>query len=376
MRIPERLEPLVEQGVIDDVLRPLMSGKEAQVYLVEAHGEIRVAKVFKEVNNRSFKHRADYVEGRKVRDTRSMRAMAKGSRFGRKQVEETWRNAEVDAIYKLREAGVSVPEPFDFVDGVLVMELVKDHRGEPAPRLVDLDLAEDEALPLFDNLLRQTVWMLCAGVVHGDLSDFNILLGDRGPVIIDLPQAVDPAHNRNARKLLIRDVDNLVSFFARWAPRLKKKRYGQEMWDLYERGELQRETKLTGKARQKGDASDLGGLLAEIAAVEAEAMKRREALGLGPPRAARTPKEGGRAPKPIRPVDGARSGGDPGGGPRGKPRRDTGPSAEARPPAQADGGKRRKRRGGGSRPRSRFEDAPPPATDIGADLDALLFSDD
>jgi RIO kinase 1 len=289
MRVPESLAPLIEQGTIDSVVRPLMSGKEAAVYLVLARGRPCAAKVYNEANNRSFKHRADYTEGRRVRNTRDMRAMAKRSRFGRQQLEASWRNTVVDVIYKLQAAGVRVPEPYDYVDGVLVMELVVDDTGEPAPRLVDVTLEPEQGMAVFEHLIREVQRMLCAGVVHGDLSDFNVLMTAEGPVIIDFPQAVDPAHNRNARKLLIRDVRNLTSFLARHTPKLKGTRYAEEMWQLYEAGKLTPDTKLTGKWKPPSRKADTSSLLAEIEALEREARERRERLGLAPARPARAP---------------------------------------------------------------------------------------
>ncbi len=290
MRVPSSLQPLYDQGVIQEVVRPLMAGKEAEVYLIISEGELRVAKVYKEANNRSFKHRADYTEGRKVRNTRQQRAMSKKSKYGKEQIEAEWRNAEVDAIYRLQEAGVRVPRAFDFVDGVLVMELIADESGEPAPRLVDLEFTRSEATAVFNTLLREVVKMLCAGVVHGDLSDFNVLMTSNGPVLIDFPQAVDPAHNRVARKLLIRDVDNITQFMARYAPNLRHKNYGREMWDLYERGALTADTKLTGRYRPKKQVADTSSLLEEIEALAQETKRRREDLGLPPRRPARKPK--------------------------------------------------------------------------------------
>lgn len=302
MRVPERLEPLLDQGVIEDVLRPLMSGKEANVFLVIAGGERRVAKVYKESSNRSFKHRSDYTEGRKVRNTRQARAMAKRSRYGRQQAEQAWRTAEVDAIYRLDAAGVRVPRPYDFVDGVLVMELIADANGEPAPRLVDLSFDEDEALDVFQQLLTEVVKMLCAGLVHGDLSDFNVLFGPNGPVIIDFPQAVDAAANRNARRLLIRDVDNLTRFLERFAPSLAKTRYGQEMWAKYEANELTPHTRLTGRYRRSKRKANTNALLEEIEAVERENRRKREALGL-PVRPARRPTSTVQPPQPVSKAD-------------------------------------------------------------------------
>ena len=309
MRVPEALEPLIDQGVLDDVVRPLMSGKEAQVYLVVARGQRCVAKVYKDATRRSFKNRADYTEGRKVRGSREQRAMDRGSKYGREQEEEAWRTKEVDCIYRLRAAGVSVPEPYAFEEGVLVMELVADSTGEPAPRLVDVELRADEAERAFTFLLQEVVKMLCAGVVHGDLSDFNVLMSQRGPVIIDFPQVVDPAVNLSARKLLIRDVDNLTRFFCRWAPHLQRAKFGQEMWALYEKGELQPDTQLTGRFAPPEKRANVNSLLAEIEALERESRARRAALGLPPPGPARAPvaAEPERAPRPGRP---ARGGGE------------------------------------------------------------------
>ena len=297
MRVPPSLVPLVDEGVVDEVIRPLMSGKEAQVYLVRSGEEYRVAKVYKESTNRSFKHRADYTEGRKVRNSRSQRAIDKRSKYGRAQAEAAWRTAEVDAIFKLHAAGVRVPTPYDFVEDVLVMELVGDEEGNPAPRLVDVELRRRQAQKYFDFLLREVVKMLCAGLVHGDLSDFNVLIGPQGPVIIDFPQWVDPAFNRNARKLLIRDVKNLTTFFSRWIPQLRRTKYGPEMWDLYEKGELAPDTQLTGRWNPKKKKADTMSLLEEIEQMERENREKRERLGLPPPRPARKPVAKAR-PKP------------------------------------------------------------------------------
>lgn len=289
MRVPSRLEPLVDQGVIDEVIRPLMSGKEADTFLVLAHGEQRVAKVYKEASQRSFKHRTEYTEGRAVRDSRRQRAMGSASKFGREQVEDAWRSAEVDAIYRLRAAGVTVPEPFDYVDGVLVMELVAGPDGEPAPRLVDQNLDADVARRVFKRALREVVRMLCAGLVHGDLSDFNILMRGDEPVIIDFPQVVDAAANLNARKLLLRDVRNLSHFLGKYVPDLKRSRYGEEIWALYERNKLTPDSKLTGKFKDATCKADTAALLDEIADAVRDEARRRESLGLPPPRPVRPP---------------------------------------------------------------------------------------
>jgi RIO kinase 1 len=289
MRVPERLEPLLTYGTIEEVVRPLMSGKEADVYLVRCDGEERVAKVYKNAQFRSFQNRADYTEGRRVRSSREQRAMTKGSRHGKSRTEDAWRSAEAETIQHLCALGVRVPYPFIFTEGVLVMELVKDEHGAPAPRLVDRQFTSSEALEIFHILLREVVKMLCAGIIHADLSDFNVLLGADGPVIIDFPQAVDPAHNRNGRKLLLRDVKNLTTFLGRFAPELRRTQYGPEMWDLYERNELEPNTPLTGRYEPKKKKAEVSSLLEEIMEIEREAAERREALGLPEPRRARRP---------------------------------------------------------------------------------------
>ncbi len=287
MRVRGRLEPLLEQGVIEEIRRALMSGKEAEVFLVVSGGEERVAKVYKNAQFRSFQNRADYTEGRTVRNSREQRAMNKRSRHGRAKTEDAWRSAEVDAIHVLRSAGVRVPEPFAFTEGVLVMELVKGEDGAPAPRLVDVQFTAEGATEVFHTLLRDVVKMLCAGVIHADLSEFNVLMSTTGPVIIDFPQAVDPARNQSARKLLIRDVKNITSFLGRFAPQLRRTQYGPELWDLYESNELDPDTELTGKY-EPGKA-EVGSLLEDMRALEEEARERREALGLPPPGPARRP---------------------------------------------------------------------------------------
>ena len=253
MRIPESLVTLADYGIIEEVVRPLMSGKEAQIYLVIAGGEQRVAKIYKEAENRSFKHRAEYTEGRKVRNTRDQRAISKRSSHGRAQDEAAWRAAEVNIIYRLQEAGVRVPVPYHFIDGVLVMELITDAEGNPAPRLGDLALSSEAATVVYDQLIRTVVRMLCAGVVHGDLSDFNVLMAAEGPVIIDFPQAVDPAHNQNARKLLLRDVNNLHDFLARFVRNARR---------LLQRALDEAHAAAGRELRQQGDvdAGDLGNL--------------------------------------------------------------------------------------------------------------------
>src|SRR6187455_1089506 len=246
MRVPVRLQPLIEEGIIDSVVRQLMSGKEAMVYVVRAGGEVRCAKVYKEADKRSFRQAVDYTENRKTKNSRQARAMAKGTRFGREAQERAWQSAEVDALYRLAAAGVRVPKPYNFHEGVLLMELVVDANGEAAPRLNDLEFTADEARGHHERLIREVVRMLCAGVVHGDLSEYNILVGADGPVIIDLPQAVDAAGNNHAPRMLVRDVDNLRRFFGKVAPELLATDYGKEIWAAYQAGTLVPDMELTG----------------------------------------------------------------------------------------------------------------------------------
>lgn len=264
MKPPKRLLPLVEEGLIDTVERQLMSGKEALVYVVQCAGQVRCAKVYKEATQRSFRQAVDYTENRKVKNTRQARAMAKGTRFGRQAQEAAWQSAEVEALYRLAAAGVRVPRPYNFCDGVLLMELVTDAAGNAAPRLNDLLFEPDQARALHGALLLEVVRMLCAGVIHGDLSEFNILLGADGPVIIDLPQAVDAAGNNHARGMLLRDVGNLRGFFGRFASDLLATDYGGEIWDLYHRGLLAPETPLTGVHVRDTSDVDVGDVLLEI----------------------------------------------------------------------------------------------------------------
>ena len=280
MRAPESLLSLIDEGMIDEVVRPLMSGKEAQVYLVRSDGELRVAKVYKQAQLRTFKQRAEYTEGRNVRNSRDQRAMSKRTRHGREQDEAAWRSAEVDMIYRLRAAGVRVPTPHHFVDGVLIMQLVTNADGEPAPRLGDLTLDREGAIKVFDQVLAEVVRMLAAGVVHGDLSDFNVLMAADGPVIIDFPQAVDASSNMNARKLLLRDVDNLHRFMSRFMPGRQPPPYAQEMWQLYERGELTADVRLTGHYRASEKQANTDSVLALIADAERDERHRRQQLGL------------------------------------------------------------------------------------------------
>jgi RIO kinase 1 len=275
MKTPKRLRSLIDEGLIDSVVRQLMSGKEAHVFVVRCGDETRCAKVYKEATQRSFRQAVDYTENRKVKNTRQARAMAKGTRFGRQATEAAWQSAEVDALYRLAAAGVRVPKPHNFHDGVLLMDLVVDAHGDAAPRLNDVDLTPDSARAHHATLLHEVVRMLCAGVVHGDLSEFNILLGADGPVIIDLPQAVDAAGNNHASRMLLRDVDNLRSYFGRFAPELLGTEYGPEIWALYQRGVLHTDGVLTGRFERASAAVDLRAVLREIDDARAEEEARR-----------------------------------------------------------------------------------------------------
>jgi len=275
MKAPKRLQPLIDEGLVDTVVRQLMSGKEANVYVVRCGDETRCAKVYKDATQRSFRQAVDYTENRKVKNTRQARAMAKGTRFGRQATEAAWQSAEVDALYRLAAAGVRVPVPYNFHDGVLLMELVADENGDAAPRLNDTDFTPAEARLHHGTLLREVVRMLCAGVVHGDLSEFNVLLGADGPVIIDLPQAVDAAGNNHAQRMLLRDVANLRDFFGRFAPELLATTYGAEIWDQYQRGTLLPEAVLSGRFERPVAPVDMGGVLREIDDARAEEAARR-----------------------------------------------------------------------------------------------------
>jgi RIO kinase 1 len=264
MKIPKSFEMLVYNGLVDEVVCQLMSGKEAEVYVVCSKGEVRCAKVYKEAGKRSFSRQAQYQEGRKVRNSRQARAMEKNTKYGRKEQEGAWQNAEVDALRRLADAGVRVPQIFGYVGGVLLMELVVDANGDVAPRLNDLKLTAAQAREYHRELIAQIVLMLCAGLVHGDLSEFNVLAGHDGPVIIDLPQAVNAAGNNNAGMMLERDVGNMTAFFGRFAPELLATDYGREIWKLYAGGELSPMTELTGRFKQSDNPADVGGVMREI----------------------------------------------------------------------------------------------------------------
>jgi len=274
MKIPKRIQPLVEDGLVDEVLRQLMSGKEAVVYVVRCGSEIRCAKVYKEAGKRSFKQAVQYQEGRKVRNSRRARAMEKGSKFGRDQQEALWHNAEVDALYRLADAGVRVPVPYGCFDGVLLMELVTDDDGEVAPRLNDVAMSAEQAREDHAAVIRDIVRMLCAGLVHGDLSEFNVLVDSYGPVIIDLPQAVDAAANNHAEWMLERDINNMRSYYGLYAPELLETQYAKEIWALYEAGKLEPDTELTGLFEENNVEADVDSVLLEIKEAFAEEQAR------------------------------------------------------------------------------------------------------
>jgi RIO kinase 1 len=276
MKTPAGLQPLLDDGVIDEVLRPLKSGKEASVYVVRCASEVRCAKVYKDMAQRSFQARVQYQEGRKVRGSRQMRAIGKATKFGRKEAETAWKNTEVDALYQLSAAGVRVPRPMGYFSGVLVMELIVDADGHSAPRLGEVALWAEEAREYFRYLVRQVVRMLCVGMIHGDLSEYNVLVGPDGPVIIDLPQAVSAAGNNNARAMLLRDVNNLRETLARSAPELASLHYGEEMWALFEKGELLPETELTGAFVFDTSDADVGAVLESIEDARQEAVIRQQ----------------------------------------------------------------------------------------------------
>jgi RIO kinase 1 len=278
MKIPKRIQPLVDDGLVDEVLRPLMSGKEADVFVVRCGSKIRCAKIYKEAAKRSFKKAAQYTEGRKVRNSRRQRAMEKGSKFGRKQQEETWQNAEVDALYRLASAGVRVPQPYGCFDGVLLMELITDESGAVAPRLNDVSMDAEQALEDHALVMQYVVRMLCVGLVHGDLSEFNVLVDEDGPVIIDLPQAVDAAANNNAHAMFERDVENMTAYYGLFAPQILETRYAQEIWEHYEEGTLHPDIELSGYAVEDTHTADVDAVMLEIKEALQEEQDRQERL--------------------------------------------------------------------------------------------------
>ena len=276
MKIPHGLQPLIEDGVIDDVLRPLKSGKEASVYVVRAGTETLCAKVYKNMAHRSFQARVQYQEGRKFRGSRQSRAIAKATRFGRREQEAEWKNAEVDALYRLAAAGVRVPQPRGFFHGVLLMELVVDEHGDNAPRLGEVELSPERARAFHADLMRDVVRMLCIGLIHGDLSEYNVLVTPAGPVIIDLPQVVSASGNNAARAMLLRDVHNIRDCLARSAPELSATHYGEEMWALYEKSELLRDSALTGEFVFDEHAADVQAVMMSIEDARQEAVIRQQ----------------------------------------------------------------------------------------------------
>jgi len=278
VKTPKRLQPLVDDGLVDEVIRPLMSGKEADVFVVRCGSKVRCAKIYKDAVKRSFKKAAQYTEGRKVRNSRRARAMEKGSKFGRKQQEETWQNAEVDALYRLASAGVRVPQPYGCFDGVLLMELITDEQGHVAPRLNDVSMSAEQAREDHVLVMRYVMRMLCAGLIHGDLSEFNVLVDEDGPVIIDLPQAVNAAGNNNAQSMLERDVKNMTDYYGLFAPDLLDSHYAQEIWALYEEGNLHPEHELTGQFELDTHEADVDAVMLEIKAALEEEESRLERL--------------------------------------------------------------------------------------------------
>jgi RIO kinase 1 len=277
LKAPKRIEPLIEYGLVDDVLRSLMSGKEAQVYLVRCGQEIRCAKVYKDAADRSFKNAVQYQEGRKARNSRRQRAMSKRSKFGREQQEVVWQTAEIDALYALADAGVRVPKAYGLFEGVLLMELITDADGDVAPRLNDVTMSAERAVMDHAKVMNYVLRMLCAGLVHGDLSEFNVLQNEEGPVIIDLPQVVNAAGNNHAQSMLQRDVENITNYYAQFAPELADSHYAEEIWDLHEKGLLKPDLKLTGAFEFSTEAPDVEGVihLIDVAYQEEQERLRR-----------------------------------------------------------------------------------------------------
>ena len=276
MKTPKRIQPLIEEGLVDTVICELMSGKEATVYMVRCGEEFRCAKVYKKSDQRNFRQTTNYTEGRRIKNSRYERVIKRGSRFGRSTQEEAWQSTEVDMLYRLANAGVHVPQPYNFFESVLLMELISNDRGDIAPRLNDIQPTAKQARLYHRVLIRQIVRMLCAGVVHGDLSQYNILIGDQGPVIIDLPQAVDAARNSNAQQMIKRDIDNLTAYLSRFAPELSQTDFGSEIWSLYQCGNLHESVSLTGQMHKKEAPVNVNKVLKTIGAVlKKEAARQR-----------------------------------------------------------------------------------------------------
>jgi len=276
VKTPEGLRALIDDGVIDEVLRPLKSGKEAAVYVVRSGNEVRCAKVYKDMAQRSFQQRVQYQEGRKVRGSREARAVGKASKYGRKQQETAWKNTEVDALYQLRDAGVRVPEPYGYYHGVLVMELVTDADGFSAARLGEVELEPEQARQFHQTLVRQVVRMLCCGLIHGDLSPYNVLVGPDGPVVIDFPQVVSAGGNNAARSMLLRDVNNLTAYLGRFAPDLLDSWYGGEVWARFEAGSLLPDSGLTGTFVHDESTVDLDSVRHAINDAREQALIRQQ----------------------------------------------------------------------------------------------------
>lgn len=278
LKVPSRIQPLIDDGVVDKVLGSLMSGKEAQVFLVRCGDEIRCAKVYKDVAKRSFKNAVQYQEGRKLRNSRRQRAIDKRSKFGRDQQEDVWQRAEVDALYKLADAGVRVPKAYGFYDGVLLMELITDADGDVAPRLNDITMSAEQAIKDHATMMIYVLRMLCVGLIHGDLSEFNVLQDENGPVVIDFPQVVNASGNNNAKTMLQRDVRNITQYYSRYAPKLANSHYAEEMWDLHEKSELDPDLKLTGKFKFSTKAADVDSVLDMIDFAYEEELARQQRL--------------------------------------------------------------------------------------------------
>lgn len=276
MRTPKELEPLIDDGIIDAVLRPLKSGKEATVWVVRSGEEVRCAKVYKDMAQRSFQARVQYQEGRKMRGSRQARALSKSTRFGRRELETQWKNTEVDALYQLAAAGVHVPEPFGYFNGVLLMALIVDSEGYSAPRLGEVDLDPEQARAYHARLMGDVVRMLCLGLIHGDLSPYNVLASESGPIVIDFPQVVSASGNNAARAMLLRDVHALRDYFAQFAPELAKTHFGEEMWALFERGELTPLSVLTGHFKFATHKADVGAVLDVIEDARQVALIREQ----------------------------------------------------------------------------------------------------
>jgi len=275
MKIPAGLQPLIDDGIVDEVVRALKSGKEASVYVVRCGAEVRCAKVYKDMGQRSFQQRAQYQEGRKVRGSRQARAMARSTNYGRKEQESAWKNAEVSALYQLAAAGVRVPRPHGYFNDVLVMEMVTDAQGDPAPRLGEVELTPEQAREFHRFLMQQIVRMLCAGLIHGDLSEYNVLIDASGPVIIDLPQAVNAAGNNNAFAMLERDVGNIRDTLGRFAPELLSTQFAPEMWALFSQGELRPDRVLTGEFVRDETQADVDVVMSAIDDAREDEVRRR-----------------------------------------------------------------------------------------------------